>query len=148
VWRTVEFNTSDGVDFRTRSLAGALIYAPPGLGSEPSFTDPEKLFWLEDPRADYEVKGPWSHRRMALSVYDGLLPSVRRRSKVVRTGDDKWAIRIGQARHIGPWIGPEGKDIRKRVKPILEERRNRRLREYSTTRMPRVTTAEALGKTT
>lgn len=151
VWRTIGGNSGDAVRFRTRSLDDALIYGPPGLEEIVAVPKRELLYWLEDEGAEYEVKGPWGAKASAERTWRGLEPNVRRRAKLVRTGDKKYALRIGEPRHYGPWVGDEGKAIRARSRKMLEQRLGRRLRPYRTSRMPLAPGAvkvEALGKTT
>jgi hypothetical protein len=150
VWRTIGGNTGDAVRYRTRSLAGALVYGPPGLDDLGAPAPAEPLYFLEDVHAEYRVVGPWDERPWADARWRDLRPDVRRRAKIVATGEGRFALRIGQPRHYGPWRGPAGKAIRdERVRPTLEGRLQRKLRPYRTERMPAapLAAAEALGKT-
>jgi hypothetical protein len=150
-WRCIGGNTSDGVRWTTRSVSGALIFAPAGLADiavprKPAF---QTFYYLEDPKADYEVKGPWKKRASAQEVFEGLKPEVKRVTKVVRTGKGVFALRIGEPGNYGPWRGLEAKKNRDRAGKILEKRLGRRLRPWSQKRrVAAAGRAEALGKTT
>lgn len=150
VWRTIGGNTGDAVRYRTRSVVGATIFGPPGL--EPPEPAVEDLYWLEDVGAEYRVFGPWRESEWADAVIRDLKPGPRARAKRVVTGDGRFAVRVGDPRHYGPWIGDAGRKARdERVRPRLEERLGRRLRPYRTERLPAPPpppAAEALGKTT
>lgn len=151
VWRTIGGNTGDAVRYRTRSLAGALVYGPADLDDLGAPPPGEPLYWLEDVRAESRVLGPWIRRAWAESRWSLLEPPIRRRAKVVATGAGRFALRIGEPRHYGPWTGAAGRASRdERARPALEARLGRRLRPYRTERMPAAPTraAEALGKTT
>lgn len=150
VWRTIGGNTGDAVLHRTRSIAGALVYGPPGLEDAPP-PAAVPLYWLEDVGAEYRVVGPWDERAWAETELRKLAPLTRRRAKVVATAAGRFALRIGEPRHLGPWIGEAGKRARdERARPRLEARLGRRLRPYRTERMPGAAPAavEAMGKTT
>jgi hypothetical protein len=150
-WRCIGGNTSDGVHWTTRSVDGALIFAPPGLMEVrvPAAPAYQTWYYLEDPKAEYEVKGPWVALSDAQGVYDGLKPATKRISKVVRTGKGVFAIRIGEPRNYGPWRGLDATDSRTKAQGILEKRLKRRLRPWSQKRrVPGQGRAEALGKTT
>jgi hypothetical protein len=149
VWRTIGGNSGDAVTYRTRSIAGALVYGPAGL-EDLGAPRAQELYWLEDVHAEYRVVGPWEERAWADTRWRALAAPARRRAKIVATGDGRFALRIGEPRHYGPWLGPAGKTIRdERARPALEARLGRRLRPYRTERMPAAPTAaaEALGKT-
>lgn len=151
VWRTIGGNTGDAVRYRTRALAGTCVFGPPGLEDMAPAIGRDSLYWLEDPRAEYRVVGPWQERPWAEARWRDLQPDLRRRSSIVATGDGRFAIRIGPPRRYGPWVGAAGKTIRdERARPVLERRLGRALRPYRTDRMPRASrvAAEALGKTT
>jgi hypothetical protein len=151
IWRCIGGNTSDGVRWTTRSVSGALVFAPPGLADiavprKPAF---QTFYYLEDPKADYEVKGPWQKRASAQQVYDGLSSEIKRVTKVVRTGKGVFALRIGEPGNYGPWRGLAAKKHRDRAAKILERRLGRELRPWSQKRRVAPTgRAEALGKTT
>jgi hypothetical protein len=150
-WRCVGGNTSDGVHWTTRSVVGALVFAPPGLTdvAVPAKPAYQTWYYLEDAKAEYEVKGPWVELASAQKVFDGLKPDTKRISKVVRTGKGVFAIRIGEPRNYGPWRGLDATDCRDGARGILEKRLARGLRPWSQKR--RVAPegrAEALGKTT
>jgi hypothetical protein len=147
VVHTIEGNSSDGVRRRVRALRGNHRYiVPKGLTQAP----PTRIeYWLEDLRAQYRVVGPWRTKVMRDRQLKALAPAVRRDASPVTTGDGRYAIRIGQARHIGPW---SSEAARKKAQPIWEARRGRRLRAWNKTRrVPAATrpagAPEALGRT-
>lgn len=149
VWRTIGGNTGDAVRYRTRSVAETVIFAPPGLDELVDVS--VELYWLEDLAAEYRVVGPWASEAIRDRVFLDLTPETRRRARRVVTGKGTFAIRIGDPRHYGPWIGAAGKVARDRARETLEARLGRRLRPYRTERAPRPelgAAVEALGKTT
>jgi hypothetical protein len=150
VWRTIGGNTGDGVRWRTRSVAGGLVYAPPGLEDITAEVVAQPLYWLEDTRARAEAVGQWARRAWAEKALTKLDPERRAMASVVARGNGGFSLRIGEPRHYGPWVGAAGKAGRdERARPALEERLGRRLRPYRTERMPHANrvAAEALGKT-
>lgn len=150
-WRCIGGNTSDGVRWTTRGVSGALVFAPPGLTDvavprKPAF---QTFYYLEDGKADYEVKGPWKKLASAQEVFNDLKAATKRDSKVVRTGKGTYAIRIGEPGNYGPWRGLEAKKNREGAMGILEKRLGRGLRPWSQKRRVEPEgRAEALGKTT
>lgn len=151
VWRTIGGNTSDGVFWRTRSVAGTTVFGPPGLEDASAEVVAQPLYWLEDPRARAEAVGRWARRAWAENALGNLEPERRANATVVARGDGGFSLRIGEPRHYGPWVGAAGKAGRDtRARPAIEDRLRRRLRPYRTERMPRANraAAEALGKTT
>jgi hypothetical protein len=150
VWRTIGGNTEDGVRWRTRALAGAVVFGPPGLEDIAAEVVAQPLFWLEDVAARYEVIGRWKRRAYADNALSRLEPATRARAKVVALGGGDLALRVGEPRHYGPWAGGGGRAVRDAVRAKLERRLGRQLRPYRTERMPRAPqgAAEALGKTT
>lgn len=151
VWRTIGGNTGDAVRYRTRAITpDVVVFGAPGLDEwVPAPT--ETLYWLEDVGAEYRVRGPWREKAWAEAVWRGLEADTRRRAKVVATGNGGFAVRIGEPRHYGPWIGEAGMRARDGVRAGLENRLGRRLRPYRTERLPKgapEAAVEALGKTT
>jgi hypothetical protein len=60
VWKTIEGNSGDAVGFRQRSLAGTVVYAPPGLADGAISTPPTTTwYFIEDP-ASKRVYGGWA----------------------------------------------------------------------------------------
>jgi hypothetical protein len=147
VWRCIGGNSGDAVRWTTRSTAGALIFGPPGLEDAGPALEAEDLYWLEDSRAEYRVAGPWRRKAVAETELRQLRAPVRRRARIVRPGSGGYALRIGEPRQYGPWLGDAGKAARDRARERLEERLGRRLRPYRTRRMPKAR-PETLGKTT
>lgn len=147
VVHTIEGNSSDGVRRRVRPRVGTHRYiVPRGLTQA---APRQTTWWLEDPKAKYEIKGPWRKKASAEKAYRSLTPARARRASVLRTGDGKWVLRIGQPRHYGPWLTQAAA---KHAQQKLEATLGRRLRRYTKTRpIPTAAvggTADDLGKTT
>lgn len=157
VWRTIGGNTGDAVRHRTRSVAGAVVFGPPGLEDTSAAVLSEPLYWLEDlGAAERFAPGRWDRRSYAERALSHLDPAAQRLAAVTVSEDGWWRLRVGQPRHYGPWIGAAGKVARDGDGPggagaraALERRLGRRLRPYRTERMPRAPrVGDALGKTT
>lgn len=154
-WRCIGGNTGDAVRWTTRNVAGATIYAPPGLAESAVPDKPvfQTLYWLEDLKPDFDVIGPWTARtpKAALEAARKAkrdLPDKREAvAKVLRAGPGKFVLRVGQPPQYGPWRGLKAEARRKDAKEILEERLGRKLRLWSErVRLAPESRAEALGK--
>jgi hypothetical protein len=147
VWRTIGGNSGDAVRYRTRTLAGAVVFGPPGLEDIAAQVVAQPLYWVEDVAARYDVVGRWDRRSYAERALARLEPATRARAAVVALGDGAFALRVGAPRHYGPWVAKAARD---QALVALERRLDRQLRPYRTERMPRAqqAAAEALGKTT
>lgn len=149
VVHTIEGNSSDGVRRRVRPRQGTHRYiVPRGLTQA---APRQTTWWLEDPRAKYEIKGPWRKKASAEKAKRSLTPARQRVAQVLRTGDGKWVLRIGQLRHRGPWLTQAAA---KNAQEKLEKALGRGLRRYTKTRrlpagsIPTGGVVDDLGKTT
>ena len=142
---TVEGNASDRVMEKTRAIAGARFINPKGLGD---ITEPPRIYWIDDPGAKYVVKGPWDREAYALNTKAGLSDALQRRADVLRTGDGRWVLRIGDDPRRGPFLNPVRRD---EVLELLEKSLGRQLVPRSTVAPNDLTNpaapAEGLGKT-
>lgn len=143
---TVEGNAGDRVAEKTRAIAGARFINPKGLGE---VTEPPRIYWIDDPGAQFVVKGPWAREDYAENAKAGLSEALQRRADVLRTGDGRWVLRIGDDPRRGPFLNPDRRD---EVLAILEKSLGRQLIPRSTVAKADPTTpsgpAEGLGKTT
>lgn len=140
VVHTIEGNSSDGVRRRVRPRNGTHRYiVPKGLTQAAAV---QTTWWLEDPKAKYEIKGPWRKQASAENAYRSLKPARRRRATVLKAGGGKgWVLHIGQRRHRGPWLTQAAA---KNAQGKLEATLGRRLRRYTKTR-PMPTGATPIG---
>jgi hypothetical protein len=138
--RTIEGNSGDAVNPRTRAIAGAKFINPKGVVQ--GEIEPTR-YWLEDVGATIEVFGPWRSRKLAARRFKSLKPETKRIASVVETGDGRFAIRIGR-RFYGPWLTDAAQNNARRK---LEAALGRTLREYRTGPKLDDGTAEQLGKT-
>jgi len=142
---TVEGNASDRVMEKTRATAGARFINPKGLGE---ISEPPRIYWIDDPGAEYVVKGPWDREAYAENAKASLSDALQRRADVLRTGDGRWVLRIGDDPRRGPFLDKERRD---EVLEILSRSLGRPLIPRSTVSAPSSATpagsAEDLGKT-
>lgn len=147
---TIEGNSGDKVTPHVRAIADNLFINPKGITQGPGV---HKLYWLDDPKATYVMRGPWRKRAYADKAYNALSPALQRRAKVIETGDRRFVMRIGQPPRRGPWLDPAS---RTHAKALLEKSLGRKLIERSTAvpNAPAAASAnpsgpaEGLGKTT
>lgn len=147
VVHTIEGNSGDAVSRRVRPLTGTHRYVVPKTLTQGAPT--QTVYYLEDLKAQYTVLGPWRTKVMRDRAYKRLKPARKRVATCLTTGDGRYVIRVGQARHYGPWTVKASRD---NAQAVLEKRLARRLRRYSKTRRLDTTTpvggtAEDLGKT-
>lgn len=148
VVHTIEGNSSDGVRRRVRPRNGTHRYiVPKGLTQA---APRQTTWWLEDPRAKRTIYGPWREKASAERAYRNLTAARKRRAAVLRTGDGRWVLRVGQARHRGPWLTQAAA---KNAQKKLEASLGRGLRRYTKTRplpkgvIPTGGVIDDLGKT-
>lgn len=106
---TVEGNSGDKVAARTRAIAGAMFIVPDWLDD---VVQPPRLYWIDDPGAKYVIKGPWAKEKAAEKAKAGLKDALRRRATVLRTGDGKYVLRIGDQPRRGPFLNAAQRDDR------------------------------------
>lgn len=148
VVHTIEGNSGDAVTRRVRPYSGTHRYiVPVGLTQGRAM---QTTWWLEDPRAKYTLYGPWKAKASAEHTKKSLTAGRRRRADVLRTGDGKWVLRIGQPRNRGPWLT---QTAAKNAQAKLEKSIGRGLRRYTKTRplpagaIPTGGVVDDLGKT-
>jgi hypothetical protein len=147
---TIEGNSGDKVTPHTRAIAGAQFIVPDWLDE---VVKPPRLYWIYDPGASYVIRGPWAKLKSAEKQKACLKEALQRRATVLRTGDGKYVLRIGEPPRRGPFLDPAKRDD---VLERLEKTLGRKLVPRSTVSKENPATAaplpagsaEGLGKTT
>lgn len=148
VVHTIEGNSEDAVTRRVRALAGTHRYIVPKTLTQAA--PRQTIWWLENPKPKRQIYGPWRARRSAEKSYRKLTPARQRRADVLRTGDGRWVLRVGQPRHYGPWVT---QTAAKNAQAMLEKSLGRGLRRFTRTRplpagaIPTGGVVDDLGKT-
>jgi hypothetical protein len=146
-WRTIEGNSGDAVNWRTRDVSGCLVYGPPGLvGAEAKEPEPEVLYYLDDDFAAPARSQPFPTKEARDAALADFRPE---EGAVVRRWHNRsgHGFTIGVRKRYGPW---RSKEARAKARKTLEKRLGRRLAARSEVRKgtPAAKKAEALGKTT
>lgn len=137
---TVEGNAADGVNYRRREYAGAVLVAPRAVRDGFTGEVAERDYYLEDPAARPRIVGPWSTREARERALAKVTDFIRRFRK-----DGKYYAEIGSPRVYGPW---DTKAQRDRARVVLQDRLGRLLRPFSRPAAGAPVSADTLGKTT
>jgi hypothetical protein len=133
---SVEGNSGDGVRYRRRAYADAVLVAPKAV-RDYTPVQPARRYYLEDTAAKPSLVGPWRSREARERAIKNF-KNVRR----VRVGK-KYAAYIGPRRVYGPW-GDEAS--RNAARKTLEARLGRKMRPYSRAIQTVPAGAEDMGK--
>lgn len=123
-WHTVGFNVANGVRRKVRSLKGTVVIVPPELRAQ---APPERVYYLEDPKAQPRLLGPWRLKASRERAIASLPKAQQARVRRVRHPKG-YAFLLGPRRVYGPWTTT---DARATAQRVLEQRLGRRLRPYS-----------------
>lgn len=134
---TVEGNSGDGVRYRRRAYADAVLVAPKSVRDyKPA--PPARRYYLDDPGARPRLVGPWR----TLAAREKALRKVQGHIRRVRVGK-KFAAYVGVPSVYGPWGDAASRDAARKV---LEARLGRKLRPYSRAIETVPTGADDMGK--
>lgn len=153
VWKTIEGNSGDAVAWRSRSLGGLLIYAPPGMSGavEPPRPVMETWFYLEDV-AVKEYYGGWGSKSARDKAQRSLEKKLGFKLRPFRDDSNKKAPYFLQNPRVSQFYGGwSSKKARASAKKQLEKKLKRKLREFSEQRPSKREGSgrpDALGKVT
>jgi hypothetical protein len=100
------------------------------------------MYYIERLDAKPRLVGPWRTKAQRDRAYDRLKPNVKRMTRKVRIGKNKYAMSIGSRRILGPWVSKKGRDdIVRRLRAKGE-----RIRPFSRAKKRSAAKADELGK--
>jgi hypothetical protein len=127
VWSTIEGNSGDMVRTGQRRVGDALILIPPALRE--AAAPPTRTYWLEDPKAQPRLYGPWREREARDRKLATIPPARRRRARLVNHREQRqWAWVEGPRRLYGPWSSKDARDV---AREALTDRLGHQLRAFS-----------------
>jgi hypothetical protein len=150
VWKTIEGNSGDAVNWRQRALGGYTIYAPPGLSPAAMPTPDETWYFIEDP-GSLRVYGGWDSfgaRKRAKVRLEARLGHPLREFRDPANHNTPFFLEDPKAtpRFYGGWAIQAA---RKRALQNLQRKLGRELRPFSQVRVASgnaPATADDLGK--
>jgi hypothetical protein len=153
VWKTIEGNSGDAVNWRQRSFEGAVIYGPPGLeaaAAAPAAPATKTWYFIEDLRSK-RLYGGWASQEScddAFKILDKRLKGKLRRFKDPTNPAAPFFIEDTSQtpRYYGGWTSKAARD---EALKTLEKRLGHRLRAFSRKRpvaAPRAAAAQPMGK--
>lgn len=147
VWKTIEGNSGDAVNWRQRSIGGYTVYSPPGLAPGPMPAPQETWYFIEDP-GSVRIYGGWASRGARDRAQAALEARLGRHLRPFRDPSHPRAPYFVEdpaatPRFYGGWALRSGRDAALRN---LGRRLGRSLRPFAQTRSPAVPVADQLGK--